>query len=192
LEFLRAKLPTGILQVKSDPASCDIKVEGAFVGTGSGEIECITGQRKVEASCIGYLDHELFVSVRQGDPTGATIRPKQITYFGKVVVKVNPADGVTVYLDDEPVDRRLSEKATKEGSITGKGTREEPYEMAARKWIIRFHKDGYDRWHRRIEVRRDQTILVDARLEALNETLESPAGPAAPAKVPAAPAKPAK
>ncbi|MSP91799.1 MAG: hypothetical protein EXR79_08365 [Myxococcales bacterium] len=184
LDFLRAKLPTGTLQIRSEPATCELRVDGTFVGIGSGEIETMTGQRKVEASCVGYTDHELFVSVRQGDPTPAVIRPKQITYFGKLIVRVTPTDGVTTYLDDEPVEKRLADKATKEGSISGKGTREEPYELAARKWVIRFHKEGHDRWHRRIEIVRDQPIMVEARLESLSETVEGPATAPTPAAKP--------
>ena len=192
LDFLRTKLPTGILQVRAEPATCELRVDGTYVGIGSGEIETLTGQRKVETSCVGYFDHELFVSVRQGDPTPAVVRPKQITYFGKLIVKVTPDDGVTVFLDDEAVDKRLADKATKEGSISGKGTREAPWELAARKWLIRFHKDGYDRWHRRIEVKRDQPILVEARLESLADTVESPETAPTPAAKPGAdPGKPA-
>lgn len=167
LEIVRSKLSTGMLQASVDPAACELYVEGAFVGIGTGEIETITGQRKVETKCAGFFDHELFVNVRVGDPTQAKIKPNPIPYFGRLVVKVEPADGVTIFLDDMPLQQRLGEKPTKEGTVSGEGTKEKPLQLAARKWVIRFSKDGYDRWHRRIDVRRDQTILVDAKLESL-------------------------
>jgi len=169
LEVLRATLSTGVLQVSVDPAMCEIYVEGAFLGTGSGEIETITGQRKITTSCQGYTDFELFANVRQGDPTVAKVKPTAIPYFGKLVFRVEPADEVTVFLDDVPIGQRGGDKPTKDGQITGAGTKEAPITLAARKWIIRFHKEGYDRWHRRIDIRRDQTFQVDARLESLAE-----------------------
>lgn len=188
LDFLRAKLSTGVLNIKAEPASCEVFLEGTYVGVGGGEVEALTGQRKAEARCPAYFDTELFVNVRQGDPTAATIKPKPIPYFGKLIIKVEPADGVTVFLDDVPVGDRLAEKPTKDGKIVGKGSKQEPFELAARKWIIRFQKDGYDRWHRRIEIRRDQTTQVEARLESLAE-LQDAAPPTVPAKTTPTPKK---
>ncbi len=167
LETLRSKLSTGVIKVTVDPSNCEIFVEGAFVGIGSGEMDTITGQRKVETRCIGYTDFEKFENVREGDPTLCKMKPTAIPYFGRLVVKTNEADGVTVYLDDVPTSQRIAEKPTKDGSITGAGTKEQPFVLAARKWIIRFQKEGFDRWHRRIDVRRDQVTVVEANLESL-------------------------
>lgn len=169
LDVVQHKLSVGTLQVSVEPAACEIFVEGAFVGVGTGEIDTITGQRKVETKCAGFFDYEQFVNVRVGDPTSAKVKPNPIPYFGRLILKVDPADGVTVFLDDVPVQQRMAEKPTKEGAITGAGSRENPIQLAARKWVLRFAKDGYDRWHRRIDIRRDQTLLIDARLESLAE-----------------------
>jgi hypothetical protein len=111
----------------------------------------------------------MFVNVRSGDPTVAKVKPNPVPYFGNLVLQVSPADGVQVFLDDMLTELRKAEKPTRDGLITGKGTKEEPYRLAARKWVIRFNKEGYDRWHRRIEIRRDQTTVVEARLESLAE-----------------------
>jgi len=137
---------------------------------------------------VGYADFEQFVNVRVGDPTVVTPKPKQIAYFGKLIIKVEPSEGVTVYLDDVPVQDRKADKPSQDGKIAGTGARQDPIQLAARKWVLRFQKDGYDRWHRRIEIKRDDTILVDAKLEALNETVETP--DKAPPKT-TAPVKPA-
>lgn len=192
LNALGATLSVGKLLVTSDPKSCELFLEGAYVGTGSGEIDVLTGERKLEAKCPGHEDTTRFVPIRAGDPTSVTIKPKPIPYFGRLVIKVEPADGVTVYLDDQPVAQRMADQPTKDGAISGAGSKEVPYKLSARKWIIRFQKEGYDRWHRRIEVRRDQTTVVEARLESMSELEPSgPTKPAAPGKAPAAPAKPA-
>lgn len=191
METLRSKLSTGVIKITVDPPVCEIFVEGAFVGIGSGEMDTITGQRKIETKCIGYHDFEKFENVREGDPTHSKMKPTPIPYFGKLVVKVNEADGVTVYLDDVPSQQRLGEKPTKEGTITGAGTKEQPFVLAARKWIIRFQKEGFDRWHRRIDVQRDQVTVVEATLESLAQLDGSGPDKAQPgAKPDAAPAKP--
>lgn len=187
LEVIKSKVPSGLLQLSVEPANCEIFVEGAYVGVGSGEIDVLTGQRKVEARCVGYYDYELFVNVRVGDPTVAKLKPNPVPYFGTLVVQVDPADGVQIFLDDTLTEQRTAEKPTKDGLITGKGTKEEPFRLAARKWVIRFAKEGYDRWHRRIEIRRDQTTVVNARLESLAELEAEKAPPAK--EPPPAPAK---
>lgn len=171
METLRSKISTGLLQVTVDPGICEIFIESAWAGIGTGEMEVQTGQRKIETRCIGYTDFEKFENVREGDPTKSKIKPTPIPYFGKLVIKVDQPD-VTIFLDDVPTQQRLGEKPTKDGTITGDGSKEQPFTLAARKWIIRFQKEGYDRWHRRIDVRRDQTILVDAHMESLAEQVE--------------------
>ena len=181
MEELRSdgKIATGVIRLFAEPKSCDIFLDGVFVGQGSGEIESLTGTRKAETRCVSFYDYEQFVNVRVGDPTSATIRPTPVPYFGKLIVKVDPADGVLTFLDDVPLEQRIAEKPSQEGKIAGKGTKAEPYQLAARKWIIRFAKDGYDRWHRRIDIHRDETVLVDARLESLADKDEEAPPPAA-------------
>jgi len=172
LDFLKTKLSTGTLILQSDPKNCDLYLDGAFVGQGSGTIDAVTGQRKAEAQCPGFHDHFKFVNVRIGDPSTEVLKPLPIAYFGKLVVKVEPADGVTVYLDDQAAGERTAEKPSKDGKIAGKGTKQEPFELSSRKWVLRFEKEGFDRWHRRIDVPREQTLVIEARLEPLNETIE--------------------
>ncbi len=182
LAALKGKVSAGVLRITSEPKTCEIFVDGAYVGMGSGEIETISGQRKAEARCPGFYDTELFTNVRLGDPSVAVIKPKPIAYFGKLIVKTDPADGVDIFLDDLSVADRMADAPTKDGKITGKGTKAEPFQLSSRKWLIRFHKDGYDRWHRRIEVPRDQAIMVEAHLESLAEEAPPPSATPAPGK----------
>ena len=193
LAELRAdgKVATGTIRLFAEPKTCEIFLDGVFVGVGEGTIESLTGTRKAETRCVGFYDYEQFVNVRVGDPTSATIKPKAVPYFGKLMVKVDQTDGVTIFLDDVPLEQRMADKPTPDGKIAGKGTKAEPYQLAARKWIIRFAKDGYDRWHRRIDVHRDETVVIDARLEALADLNDDNApGNGAPASSP--PATPKK
>ena len=180
------KIATGTIRLFAEPKTCEIFLDGVYVGVGEGSIESLTGTRKAETRCVGFYDYEQFVNVRVGDPTSATIKPSAVPYFGKLIVRVDQTDGVITFLDDVPIEQRLAEKPTQDGKISGKGTKAEPYQLAARKWIIRFAKEGYDRWHRRIDIHRDETVMVDARLEALADTEDAAPTSATP---PAAPKK---
>lgn len=168
------KLPLGTIRLFAEPRTCEIFLDGVYIGVGQGEIESLTGTRKAETRCPGFYDYEQFVNVRVGDPTSATIKPQPVPYFGRLIVKVDPAEGVIIFLDDVPLEQRLAEKATTDGRISGNGTKADPYVLTARKWIIRFAKTGFDRWHRRLDIHRDETVVVDAHLEALAETPDEP------------------
>lgn len=173
LAALRKHLSTGRVTLTTQPASCEVYFEGHMIGKGGGSIEAITGQRKVRASCPGHYDLEQHINVRVGDANSALLKPKPVPYFGYLIVNVKPKDGVTIFLDDVPIEKRLAKKATKAGKISGKGTRLDPYRLHARKWIIRFKKEGYDRWHRRITINRDRITWVDATMERMADTVET-------------------
>jgi hypothetical protein len=173
MDALRKKVSAGTVTLQVEPAECDIYLDGAFVGKGKGTIEALTGQRDVRTDCLGYKPLQQTMNVRAGDANTAVLRPRSIDYYGYLIVNVKPAEGVTVFLDDVDAAQRVGKEATAEGAITGSGAKKDPYRLHARKWIIRFHKDGYDRWHRRIEIRRDQITIVNAALEKMSDTVEA-------------------
>lgn len=173
LETLRARITSGIVKLSTPKQpNCEIFLDGAFVGEGKGSIEVITGQHKVKTECLGHYDIEQFVNVRTGDANTIVLNPQPIPYYGYLVVNVKPADGVTIFLDDMPIDQRLGKTPDAKGTITGTGSRTDPFTLHARKWIIRFKKEGYDRWHRRITIDRDKVTMVNAALERLADQVE--------------------
>ncbi len=172
VRLLREKFSSGVVRLSSVPDSCDILLDGAWVGQGSGQLEALVGSHKAEAYCVGFYPFEQPIIVRAGDPANIVLRPNPVPFYGNVVVELQPSDGVTIFFDDVSVEQRLADKPTKDGKIAGKGTRKNPYRLLARKWIIRFHKDGYDRWHRRLTVTRDGTVMVQAKLEKMSEAIE--------------------
>ena len=173
LQILRNRFTTGTIKlVVLTATDCEIFLDGAYVGQTDGKIEAIAGQHKVKTICPGYYDIEQFANVRAGDANVFKLRPTPIPYYGYLVFKVKPADGVTVFLDDIPLEKRRGDKPDEKGTITGTGIKKDPVALHARKWIIRFKKDGYDRWHRRITVRRDQITIVNAALEKMSDQVE--------------------
>lgn len=174
LEVLRHRQTTGTVKLVVETATdCEIFLDGAYVGGTEGKIEALAGQHKVKSVCPGYYDIEQFANVRAGDANIYKLRPTPIPYYGYLIVNVMPSEGVTVFLDDVPVEKRLGEKPTEQGAITGSGAKKDPFALHARKWIIRFKKDGYDRWHRRITIRRDQITIVNAALEKMADQVQT-------------------
>ena len=173
LHVLRNTITTGKVQIATMPAICEMYLDGAYVGVGDGTIEAIAGQHKLKADCPGHYPIDQFLNVRAGDANRHLLRPTPIPYFGSLVINVKPADDVTIFLDDVPIENRMAAAADKDGKITGKGTKLDPIRLHARKWIIRFKKAGYDRWHRRITIERDSMFVVNAALERMEDNVES-------------------
>lgn len=173
MAILRKTLSIGTVSLSVQPSSCEVYFDNHMVGEGGGSIESITGQHKVRTECAGHYPLEQFVNVRVGDANKALLKPRPVAYFGYLVVKVKPMDGVTVYLDDVAIEQRMAKQASEGGKITGSGTKTDPYRLHARKWIIRFQKEGYDRWHRRIKIERDRIKQVNAAMERMADTVES-------------------
>ncbi len=173
LAELRKTLSVGRVTITVQPSSCDVYIDDHMIGAGGGTMECITGQHKVRTDCMGYKPLSQYLNVRVGDANKAVLKPQPIAYYGYLVVKVKPADGVTIFLDDTDVKQRIGKAATETGQITGKGSKRDPFRLHARKWIIRFKKDGYDRWHRRIKIERDRVYVLNAALERMSDTVET-------------------
>lgn len=173
LHVLRNTITSGKVQITTKPGTCDISLDGARVGSGSGEIEAIAGQHKVHVECLGHSPIDQYLTVRAGDSNRHVLKPTPIPYFGWLQINVKPAVGVTIFLDDVPVENRVAENASKNGKVTGTGTKKDPIKLHARKWIIRFKKAGFDRWHRRITITRDSMTTVNAVLETMAENVET-------------------
>ncbi len=173
MDALRGKVSSGQVEVSTVPDDCEIYLDGAFLGKGKGTIEAITGQRRVRTDCMGFKPIDQFLNVRAGDANTVVLRPAPIDYYGYLVLNYKPTDGVTIFLDDIEIEKRTGPEPNAEGTITGKGSKLDPVRLSARKWIIRFEKPGYDRWHRRIEIRRDQITVVNAALEKMSDNVEA-------------------
>lgn len=173
MDTLRNKVSSGMVEISTVPDECEIYLDGAFVGKGKGTIEAITGQRRVRTDCMGFKPLDQFLNVRAGDANSLVLRPMPIDYYGYLVINLKPTDGVTIFLDDIEIEKRSGPEPNAEGTVSGKGSKVDPVRLSARKWIIRFEKPGYDRWHRRIEIRRDQITVVNAALEKMSDNVEA-------------------
>lgn len=173
MDAVRSKVSSGMVSLEVDPKDCEIYLDGAYLGRGKGKIEALTGSREVRTDCQGYKPFVQQLNVRAGDANTALLRPKPIDYYGYLIFNVKPDEEVTVFLDDVEISKRVGAEPNPDGVITGTGSKKDPIRLHARKWIIRFYKKGFDRWHRRIEIRRDQITVVNAALEKISDTVEA-------------------
>ncbi len=142
LHILRNTITSGRVQIATKPPTCDIYLDGALVGVGNGVIESIAGQHQLKADCPGHYPISQYLNVRAGDANRHLLKPTPIPYFGWLVINVKPADGVTIFLDDVPIQNRMAKKASKDGKITGSGSKKDPIGLHARMWITRFKTAG--------------------------------------------------
>ena len=173
LHVLRSTITSGKVQITTKPGTCEITLDGAMVGTGNGTIEAIVGQHRVHVECLGHYPIDQNLNVRAGDSNRHVLKPTPIAYFGWLQINVNPTAGVTIFLDDVPIENRKAAKASKDGKVTGTGTKKDPIRLHARKWILRFKKQGFDRWHRRITITRDSMMTVNAALETMEDNVDA-------------------
>lgn len=192
LATLRSGLTTNGLRLRVEPKACEIYLDGAYVGTGEGTIETTVGGHVATTRCLGYRPARNTVTARLGDPASYTLRPDQVPYYGYLSIDVKPegVEGMTIYLepDDQaqrrfrnnpkeltattPVATRIAAGPTPDGKLSGTGTGKDPFHLRAQKWIVRIEAPGHDRWHRRVEIQRDEVFKLKVKLETLEEAME--------------------
>jgi len=95
-------------------------------------------------------------AVPQTEPVVVSAALSPVPAIGHVVVMTAPVAGVEVYLDDVHI---------------GTTPLPSPVELqTARRYLFRFEKPGYDRWHRYIEVYRGEKLLLEPVMEELPVT----------------------
>ena len=152
---------TGSLSVATEPTGAEILLDGVVIGQSKeSEIRLTAGTYRLELSHPNVEGFSREITVTQGEETliKETLRLKPA--FGFLAVKVDPPDGVKVYLDEKPM------------GVTPKDV----VRLETRKYLLRLEKAGYDRWIRNVTIRKDRTYTLQATLEKLEET--PPATPA--------------
>lgn len=73
----------------------------------------------------------------------------KMIFKGKLKVMTDPAEGVEVFIDDQPVGK----------------TPLEPLTLDTKRYLVRFELPGYDKWHRYVTIDKDETYELRATLE---------------------------
>lgn len=149
----------GTLSLTTEPKGAEIVLDGVVVAqTPESGLELVAGTYKMELNhpdCEG-LSREIIV--KAGESTKLEEKLIVKPAFGYLEVKVDPADGVKVYLDE------------KEIGVT-------PFDevrLETRKYLLRLEKAGYDRWVRNVTIRKDRTYRLQATMERSEEVTSPP------------------
>jgi len=109
---------------------------------GKGSVMLPTGEYTATAREEEYHDWSKKFEVRKGQPMKVKGKMKAIVYHGMLKIVTEPAEGVQVLID---------------GKKHGVTPIEKPIRLETRRYLVRFEKEGYDFWHRYVDIERDGT-----------------------------------
>jgi len=134
------------------PKGVEVKVNHVPVGRAQGqEFLLPIGTYTVRAFRDDHEPFEKKITVVNG--AGTQIVKLAMTkkiFFGKLLIKTEPADGVTVTIDDKNV---------------GVTPLKDPIKLETRKYLVKFTKPGYDMWQRYVTIEKDQTATLSPVME---------------------------
>ena len=142
----------GRLRIKVYPAQAEITVNGVPVGKGEAELAAqVSTAYVVKATMTDYVAWEEELRVESDEEKAITKRLEKIIYKGTLSVKIIPDGAVDVFVDTRKV-----------------GTDTLKLKLVEGKRLVRFKKEGWDRWWRYVDIPRNEGIeLDDATLRAL-------------------------
>jgi hypothetical protein len=145
------------LGVKSSKISFEIKPKGAEitidhvpVGTSQrSTVELYSGSHTVRASYYDHHTYEKFIAVKGTEPLVVKGTMEKIITHGTLVIATKPAKGVIVYVNNKKVGT----------------TPLKPLTLRSGRHYIRFERQGWDRWHRYVEIENDLVLELKPLLE---------------------------
>jgi tetratricopeptide (TPR) repeat protein len=135
---------------KVKPRGVLMKLNHVFIANTGDTIELPPGDYEVFAEKEDYIDYEDSFKVKVGEPKTVRGRLVKRTYYGKLSIATDPSDDVEVYIDDK---------------LVGKSPVTEPLRLQTGRYLVRFEKEDFDRWHRYVDIRRDQTYELAPVME---------------------------
>jgi len=116
---------------------------------GPGEVLLFPGRHEATAKKRDHTPWKQTLKVKAGEPQVHEISLEPIIFTGTLKIATVPEEGVTVYIDD------------KEVGVTPLAE----LKLPTVKVLVRFEKDGYDRWVRYVTIEKDQVHELQATLE---------------------------
>ncbi len=152
----KAKKPVVSVRFQVDPPGVEIMVDDVPVGRARrSAIELPAGKYTARASKTDFVDWEDGFEVVSGAPTVVKGTLAKMIFHGYLKIETTPAEGVQVFIDDEAV---------------GTSPLEAPIKLETRRYLVRFEKEGWDRWIRYVEIQKDQTYELTPSMEKTDTT----------------------
>ena len=119
--------------------------------SGGASVQLPAGKYTASAELQDYNDWKQDFKVTKGD--SQTVKGSMVKkiYFGMLNIVTDPADGVDVLIDGKKVGV----------------TPLKPRRMQTGRYLVRFEKEGWDYWHRYVDITRDGTYELTPTMERL-------------------------
>jgi hypothetical protein len=145
----RAKVEPAVLTFEIAPKSTEITINYVPVGESfRDKIKLYPGTYTIRGTYYGHHEFKKVVEVTNRPIVLKAKLTKVITH-GMLVIKTEPAAGITVYVDRKKVGV----------------TPLKPMKLRSGRHYIRFELEGFDRWHRYVEIENDGTHPLNPVME---------------------------
>jgi len=151
------------LSVDVEPeAQATLKIDGFPVVRNRDleNFELVSGKFEVSAAVVDHEPISKRVELEHEGNESIELRPKKKTFYGKLRVEVD-RDGAQVEVEPEELDapREPNEGASATSPV------ESAFELETGKWLVEVTKEGFHKWVRYVEVKRDREKRVDVELQ---------------------------
>lgn len=150
----RKKVPVEVT-FDIEPAGIELTINDVVLGRAQrAPVLLLPGDYRVKGSKLDFHDLDKAFEVVSGAPQRVAGALEKMIFHGLLAVKTNPESGVEVYVDDRFVGK----------SPVG------PERLETRRYLVRFEKEGYDRWIRYVTIEKDKTVLLEPTMERTTGT----------------------
>ena len=130
----------------------DIYVNGVPVSKSGGSgVLLPAGKYTASAVLEDYKDWKQDFQVQAGETKTVKGAMDKKIYFGMLNIQTDPPDGVDVMIDGKKVGV----------------TPMKPRRLQTGRYLVRFEKEGWDYWHRYVDITRDGTYELTPKMERL-------------------------
>jgi hypothetical protein len=156
----KRKLTASKVTLEVEPKGTEVEIEGVIVGrSGRHSVWLAPGTYKARAKQTDHHPWEGTFTVQEGAPAVVMGKLRPMVFHGFLRIQTTPSEGVQVFIDDQPV---------------GVSPIAEPIRLETRRYLVRFEKEGFDRWIRYVDIPRNDTYELKPKME------RTPPGGAAP------------
>ena len=145
----RAKVNPVPITFEVEPKGTEITIDYVPVGESfKGKVQLYPGRYTILGTYYGHHAFKKVIDVRD-QPIKVRGKLEKVITYGKLEIKTQPAEGITVYVDRKKVGV----------------TPIKPLKLRSGRHYIRFEKQGFDRWHRYVTIENDGVHLLEPVME---------------------------
>lgn len=148
------------LSVKLAPADGEIYINGFLFARGELKATQLpVGEYKVEVRAEDHGAQVREVRLKEQEPQQLDFTLERFTFFGMLKVEVDQP-GATIRVTPKALDK--ADETAQVQSVASPMA--EPLKLATGKYFVEIEREGFDRWIRNVQVTREGTTLVEAKL----------------------------